>query len=636
MLQDHMPMLKRFGKSLAGNRKPRRARSLPRHLQIESLEGRQMMSYLPAPVLGVPLSGSTGQSTTPAFSWSPVNGASSYRIMVATNPGDLPTNPTASTGGPSVLINDTPAGDSDRPSISLAPGRTYYWEVHARSASQYGLWSNEGSFTTAPANLPAPTLSSPGNGAAGVSTKPVFSWSQVSGNYGYRIIVATNPNDLPTDPNQSSSGSGTVLNLTVGQNTTSYTWGGALNAGTTYYWEVHALGSTAGGLWSSKGRFSTVAAPIISSISPNPLIGSNTAQTLTINGSGFASGMQIRLQTVGVNMTEPALFLSSTRLQISAVFGNDPTTWSVQVVNANGSTVGAPTSFSVNAPVPTITSLSSTTASAGTAAFTLTVSGSTFSHASVVRWNGTNQPTTPIVSSGGLVTGLKASISAADIASAGTAQVTVYSPGPSGGVSSPVTFTITSNLVLTPGQQFTWGQEGGFIAVPYHPSPDSGVTIGVGYDMSQRSAAGIVSDLAAAGVNMNTAAKLSQAAGLTGTAADTFVRNNGTLTITPAQGNALFLAVYASEAQYTQSIANSPAVVQLYGVTNWSALNQKITDILIDMIYRGDYTVSTRTLIQKYVVANDLADFTTAMSIRTHWSNVPLTRFNARVAYLRG
>ena len=63
-----------------------------------------------------------------------------------------------------------------------------------------GTWSNKNSFTTVAANLLAPTLNTPGNGTTGASRNPVFSWSQVSGNVGYRIIVATNPADLPTEP----------------------------------------------------------------------------------------------------------------------------------------------------------------------------------------------------------------------------------------------------------------------------------------------------------------------------------------------------------------------------------------------------------------------------------------------------
>ena len=194
--------------------------------------------------------------------------------------------------------------------------------------------------------------------------------------------------------------------------------------------------------------------------------------------------------------------------------------------------------------------------------------------------------------------------------------------------------TVATSTAFTRGQQFTFNQEGGFVAAPYHPSSNSGVTIAVGYDMKERSAASIVSDLVAAGVDRNTATKLSQAAGLTGTAADQFVRNNRRSTMTPAQGNALFLAIYAAKAEATHSVATSTAVVQLYGLTNWDALNQKIKDILIDMTFRGDYTVNTRMLIQKYVVNNDLAGFTKEMSIRADWLNVPIQRFNERITFL--
>ena len=53
---------------------------------------------------------------------------------------DLPTDPTASTGGSSVVVNDTPTGLSDIP--SLQAGTTYYWEVHGRSSTQFGNWSS--------------------------------------------------------------------------------------------------------------------------------------------------------------------------------------------------------------------------------------------------------------------------------------------------------------------------------------------------------------------------------------------------------------------------------------------------------------------------------------------------------------
>ncbi len=64
--------------------------------------------------------------------------------------------------------------------------------------------SNEGdntytkTITVSAVNLPPPTLNSPANGSIGQPTVPTFSWSSVAGASSYRIMVATNPADLPT------------------------------------------------------------------------------------------------------------------------------------------------------------------------------------------------------------------------------------------------------------------------------------------------------------------------------------------------------------------------------------------------------------------------------------------------------
>jgi subtilisin family serine protease len=95
-------------------------------------------------------------------------------------------------------------------------------------------------------------------------------------------------------------------------------------------------------------------------------------------------------------------------------------------------------------PVPTATSLSPTKAIAEGPAFTLTVTGTGFVSASSVRWNGASRPTTFVSS-----TKLQAAIGAADIAAAGSTQVTVFNPGPAGGTSSPLAFPIYPRPVLT-------------------------------------------------------------------------------------------------------------------------------------------------------------------------------------------
>jgi uncharacterized protein (TIGR03437 family) len=91
--------------------------------------------------------------------------------------------------------------------------------------------------------------------------------------------------------------------------------------------------------------------------------------------------------------------------------------------------------FPINAPAPSISSLGPNLATAGGPAFTLTVIGSGFLASSTVQWNGTALSTTYV--SG---TQLSASVPASQIASQGTASVTVFNFGV--GNSNVVTFAV--------------------------------------------------------------------------------------------------------------------------------------------------------------------------------------------------
>src|SRR5262249_34830310 len=81
---------------------------------------------------------------------------------------------------------------------------------------------------------------------------------------------------------------------------------------------------------------------------------------------------------------------------------------------------------------PTLTSLSPSSVTTGSPGFTLTVTGANFASTSVVLWNGANRSTTYVRSSQ-----LQASVAAADIATAGSAQVSVSTPGSGGRTSNP-------------------------------------------------------------------------------------------------------------------------------------------------------------------------------------------------------
>ncbi len=178
--------------------------------------------------------------------------------------------------------------------------------------------------------------------------------------------------------------------------------------------------------------------PAISSISPSSATAGGTAFTLTVNGSGFVTTSVVNWNGSARTTT----FASSTMVtaSISAADIAAAGTVSVTVVNGppGGGTSNAKT-FTINNPVPAIGSISPSSATAGGVAFTLTVNGSGFVTTSVVNWNGA--PRTTTFSSSTMVT---ASISAADIATAGTVSVTVVNGSPGGGTSNAMTFTINN------------------------------------------------------------------------------------------------------------------------------------------------------------------------------------------------
>lgn len=107
-----------------------------------------------------------------------------------------------------------------------------------------------------------------------------------------------------------------------------------------------------------------------------------------------------------------------------------------QVVLLQSSTLLLAASKTVN-PVPVLTSLSPTTASHGTWNFRMTLRGSGFVPGSVVTWNGRTRSTSYVSANQ-----MTVYVTAATIASAGTANIVVKNPAPGGGTSNALTFTI--------------------------------------------------------------------------------------------------------------------------------------------------------------------------------------------------
>jgi hypothetical protein len=178
--------------------------------------------------------------------------------------------------------------------------------------------------------------------------------------------------------------------------------------------------------------------PTISAVSPASAEFGAAETTLRITGTGFHRNSSIRWNTDYMFGT----FVSPTEL--TAVLPQYLLTGGgvakITVVNPTpGGGASNAVDFTVNNPVPELTSISPTSVFTGNG-FTLTVNGSKFTRNSVIRWNGADRATTYVSA-----TRLTAQIPAADVTSAGTASITVFTPAPAGGASQARTLTIAQN-----------------------------------------------------------------------------------------------------------------------------------------------------------------------------------------------
>src|SRR4030095_4200584 len=90
-------------------------------------------------------------------------------------------------------------------------------------------------------------------------------------------------------------------------------------------------------------------------------------------------------------------------------------------------------------PLPVIGNLSPTSGTAGSSGLTVTISGSGFIAGSIGRWNNSDRGTTFVNANQ-----LMVQITAADLATPGTATITVFNPPPNGGTSAPLIFSINN------------------------------------------------------------------------------------------------------------------------------------------------------------------------------------------------
>ncbi|TSA22610.1 T9SS C-terminal target domain-containing protein, partial [bacterium] len=121
----------------------------------------------------------------------------------------------------------------------------YYWRVRGRNVAGYGPYSPIWNFTTIVAAPAAVTLSSPSDGAAGISTSPMLSWAAVSGALTYHVQLS------------STSGFATRI-LDDSIITTTSRQVSSLTNNTTCYWRVRGKNAGGYGPFSSTCSFTTI------------------------------------------------------------------------------------------------------------------------------------------------------------------------------------------------------------------------------------------------------------------------------------------------------------------------------------------------------------------------------------------
>ncbi len=202
--------------------------------------------------------------------------------------------------------------------------------------------------------------------------------------------------------------------------------------------------------------------PGLVSLSPSQIDALSPAFTMTVNGLAFVNTSVVRWNGASI----PTTFVSATQLtaQVSAALLSSGGFATVTVFTPppSGGSSNALT-FLINNPLPVVNSVAPSVVTAGGAAFTITVTGSSFVPASVAQFNGTPLTTTVNTS-----TSLTASVPATLIAAAGQAQVTVTSPAPAGGSSGSANVTVQNPAPIAAASSPAFllaGSAGGSVAL---------------------------------------------------------------------------------------------------------------------------------------------------------------------------
>lgn len=273
---------------------------------------------------------------------------------------------------------------------------------------------------------PSQSDSNPAPSVASVSPSTI-----VAGGKGTTLTI--NGSDfLPSSVVQWNESARPTTYVNSGQLTVALTAADTSTAGSA---EVNVVNpSPGGGSSADVSIIILVGVPAITGLSPDSILMGSANTVVTVSGVGF-----VPKSVVTVNGTPRATtFVSPTQLQFTLTASDLALSGFEQISVANpGGYRASPFELTILYPAPVLTSISPSAVSGTAPEQVLTVSGSSFTIASVVAFNGTPQPTTFVNS-----TTLTAVVNLSNPALIGNVQVTVETPPPGGGMTRAATLSI--------------------------------------------------------------------------------------------------------------------------------------------------------------------------------------------------
>lgn len=178
----------------------------------------------------------------------------------------------------------------------------------------------------------------------------------------------------------------------------------------------------------------------VQAINPSAAFVGSAPLQMTVNGSGFVAGSNVLFNGAAL----PTTYVSSSKLEANVPAASLGAAGDFPVAVSNpppGGGVTAPVVFRVQYPAPQPSSLAPSSAAAGAGPTNVVVTGIGFFITSQITFEGAPAATTYQDA-----THLKATLTAAQLASAGSIAVRVVNSAPGGGTSSALAFSVNNGL----------------------------------------------------------------------------------------------------------------------------------------------------------------------------------------------